>query len=175
MKNQEQSSAEVSPKFKFYSHPSFSEGGWNTMKPLCTIMIASAFLFSCNFSDKDGNTSSNDVEKEMNDVIEVSKDYSAEKWNDLINNIEELENDIESSTNEVVQNYYNLSADFRDEFENQKQKIAEEKAELDRKIEQFQKASGEKKEELKVEIIQLKTAFDKSISTFEKEMANRRN
>lgn len=148
---------------------------WNKMKPLCLIFIVSAFLFSCNFSNKEGDTTSDDIEKEMNDVINVTRDYGEEKWDDLSNNFNELKKDIDARTNEVVQNYNNLSADLQREFENQKREIAEEKAELDRKLEQFQKASGEKKEELKAEIIQLKTALNKSISTFDKEMEKSQN
>ncbi|SDG88793.1 hypothetical protein [Psychroflexus sediminis] len=143
---------------------------WNPLKSIVAAVLMSSILWSCNTSNKDGNTSSEDIQREVEDVIQVSKAYTAEKWDNLSDNIEKMENDIEASTNDVIENYNSLSADLQNQFEDEKQGIADRKAELNKKLEEFKKASGEKKEELKAEIIQLKTALNRSISTFEKEM-----
>lgn len=157
---------------KVHNTDPFLDGGWKKTKSICAIVIISAFLVSCNSSNKDKKTSLDDVKKEMKDVIDVSKDYGTEKWDDLIN---ELKKDIDASTETVVENYKNLSTNLQNKFKDQKQKIANEKAELDKKLKEFQNASGKKKEALKSEIVQLKTALDKSISKFEKEMEKSQN
>ncbi|NEV94696.1 OmpH family outer membrane protein [Psychroflexus sp. YR1-1] len=147
----------------------------NPLNSIAAAVLLTSLLWSCNTSNKDSNTSSEDIQREMEDVIQVSKAYTAEKWDNLSDNIEKMEKDIEASTNDVIENYNTLSADLQNQFEDEKQNIADRKAELNKKLEDYKKATGEKKEELKSEIIQLKTALNRSISTFEKEMEEEQN
>lgn len=148
---------------------SFDEG-WNKIKSTLTIILVLLLFVACNSANNEKKTSTDDIQNEVKDVIEVSKEYGAEKWEDLSNNIAELRNDIDANTREVEKEYNKLNDYLQKKYKDEKQEITDEKAELDRKIIAFEKASGEKKEELKTEIIQLKTALDKSISTFEKEI-----
>ncbi|GAA0754280.1 hypothetical protein [Psychroflexus lacisalsi] len=147
----------------------------NKLNLLVTILVVLSLMVGCNSSNKDGETTSEDLQKEMNDVMKVSKEYGAEKWKNLSDRIEELRSDIEVKTEEAERNYNNLSDDLQDKYLEEKQKMTQRQAELRKKLNEFEKASGEKKEELKSEVIQLKTALDKSINAFEKEMEESRN
>lgn len=170
MNTQKQSTEKIPTNLKFSIGSESYTGSRTKLKSLIIVLILSSLIISCNTSKKDENTSSEDIQREMEDVIQVSKAYTAEKWDNLSDNIDKLEKDIETSTNDVIENYNSLSADLQNQFKDEKQDIADRKAELNKKLEEFKKASGEKKEELKSEIIQLKTALNRSISTFEKEM-----
>lgn len=147
----------------------------NKLKSIFTLLILLSLMIGCNSSNKDGETTSKDLQKEMNDVMEASKEYGAEKWKNLSDRIEEFRSDIEKKTEEAERNYNNLSNDLQNKYQDEKQKMTQRQAELRMKLNEFEKASGEKKEELKSEVIQLKNALDKSINAFEKEMNESQN
>ena len=60
----------------------------------------------------------------MNDVMEISNEYGAEKWEDLSNNLDELRDNIEVRTEEAERNYNNLSDDLQVKYQDEKQKMS---------------------------------------------------
>jgi len=149
---------------------SFKEG-FDKLKSLFTVVVLALILASCGSSDKDNKeTTMEDVKEEMSDVVDVSKDLGAEKWEELNKQVEELKVDVKAKADKAEAKYNSLSNDAKEKLKSQKQKLDEQRADLNKKIEEYQAAANDKKEGLKAEIDQLKTALDESVSTFEKEM-----
>lgn len=160
---------EAKEAFSSATH-SFKEG-LDKLKSILTLFIIALLFTSCgSSSEKEKETSLEDVKEEMTDVVDVSNDLASEKWDKLNKQVEDIGDNLAEKTREAEKKYNRLSTDLKEKLNNKKQKLDEQNAELNKKVDEFQAAADDKKEDLIAEIEQLKTALDRSVSTFEKEM-----
>lgn len=160
-------------RMKFFNHgiTSFSipSHKYNKAKLVFSSALLFLIMIACNSNEKN-KTITKDINREANEVISKSKDYGSERWDDLNGNIHEFERHLEVTTKEAELMYKNLSGELQNQYEAQKKKLAEKKSELDKTLKGYQEASGEKRQELRSEVLKLKVELYKNISTFEEEM-----
>lgn len=139
-----------------------------------TIKLVLAFsilvLMACGQSKKENETTSKDVKEEMQDVVDVSKEYATETIDDFNVEIKKMKENAKNEMEKASKDYDALSADLKAKYENQKTELEKQQKELENKIDEYNQAAEDEKAELKEEVEQLRTAFDKSIDTFKKEM-----
>ncbi|MFO7659248.1 MAG: hypothetical protein R6W78_19485 [Bacteroidales bacterium] len=127
-------------------------------------------MMACGQSKKEKETTAKDVKEELQDVVDVSKDYSSELIDDLNAEINKMQESVKSEMEKAGKDYDALRDELKAKYKNQKAELEKQQKELEKKIEEFNQATEDKKAELKAEAEQLRTALDKSIVAFKKEM-----
>jgi hypothetical protein len=132
-------------------------------------------MVSCESAPKEeptesDETSMEDVREEASNLLEVSKEYTAEEMERLKAELILFEEELKNKTREVDDQFNNLSKEAQSKLNEQKNQLDERRKELDAKLAEWNDAADEKKEELKSDAEQLKSALDKSMETFKKEM-----
>ena len=140
-----------------------------TMKLVLAITILA--MIACGQSKKEKETTAKDVKEELQDVVDVSKEYASETIDDLNAEIKKMQESIKSEMEKAGKEYDALSDELKAKYKNQKAELEKQQKELEKKIEEYNQAADDKKAELKAEADQLRTALDKSIDAFKKEMA----
>jgi len=113
---------------------SFKEG-WNKIKTLFSIVLVLFFLASCGSSDK---TTGEDLEQEISDVVDVSKEYTEEQW-------DKMNAEIDVEMQKVSKDYNKLNDEFKDKFKSKKAELDKKKEQLQEKIKVLNQATGKKK------------------------------
>lgn len=148
---------------------SFNEG-FKKIKTLVGVLVLIMFMASCGSSNSNEETTMDDVQDEMTDVVNVSQDLAAEKWEDLNKKMAEIQSNIDAMGDRLESQYNGLSRELQKKYKDQKQKLDNQMTELEKKLDAFQAAANEEKEALKAEIEQLNSALDESYATFQEEM-----
>lgn len=141
-----------------------------TMKLILTITILA--LVSCGQSKKEEEAKAKDVKEELQNVVDVSKEYASETIDDLNAEIKKMQEGVKNEMEKIGKEYDALSDKLKSKYKNQKVELEKQQKELEKKIKEYEQAADDKKTALKAEVEQLKTAIDKSIDTFNKEMAD---
>jgi cytochrome c556 len=144
--------------------------GFSKLKSLLAVLVLLLFMASCGSSDTNDETTMDDVQEEMNDVVDVSRDLATEKWEDLNQKVADIRSNIEARGDRLENQYNSLSKELQNKYKNQKQKMDQQMTELESKLEAYQAAANEEKEALEAEIDQLNKALEESYATFEQEM-----
>ena len=136
------------------------------------LVLAMSGMMACGQSKKEKETTVKDVKEELQDVVHVSKEYASEVIDDFNAEIKKMKESVRNEMEKAGEEYDALSDELKAKYKNQKAELEKQQKELEKKIEEYNQAADDKKAELKAEAEQLRTAFDKSIDTFKKEMAD---
>lgn len=110
-------------------------------------------LAACGQAKKE--TTVEDVKQEVQDLVDVSKDFASDSFD------------------RAKEAYEKLSDDVKATYKDQLEDIEKKQKELNSKLEEYNHAAEDKKEALKAEADQLKKALDASIEAFNKEMSKK--
>lgn len=135
------------------------------------LVITMLVMVACGQSKKEKETTAKDVKEELQDVVDVSREYSSEKIDELNTEIKNMKESVKNEMEKAGKEYDALSDELKAKYKNQKAELEKQQRQLENKIEEYNQAAEDKKAELKEEAQQLKSALDKSIDTFQKEMA----
>lgn len=143
------------------------------MKTTVKLVIAVTLLLTiaCGQSKKEKETTAKGVKEELQDVVDVSKEYASETIDDLNADIKKMQESVNNELEKAGREYDALSDELKVKYNNQKVELEKQQKELEKKLEKYNQAADDKKAELKAEADQLRTALDKSIHTFQTEIA----
>ena len=141
------------------------------MKTTMKLFLAVAVLIfvSCGQSKKE--TTAKDVEKEVQEAVDATQEFAADKLGDLKADFEKFAENAGKQVDVVKEEFNSLSDELKAEYQEKLDALEKEKQEIDNKIAEYNEAADEKKEELKENIEQLNEAFARSLETFKKEIS----
>lgn len=141
-----------------------------TMKLL--FAFATLAFIACGESKKEKETAANDVKEELQDVVEVSKDYTSETMDDIYADMKKIQDNVNNEMAAVADGYNSLSDELKAKYMEEKAELENQQKKLENKIQEYEEVADDKKDDLKAEIKQIKSALVQSINTFQEEMAN---
>jgi hypothetical protein len=144
-----------------------------TMKVAFVITLLG--MVACSQSGKEDETNADDVKSELNDVVDVSKDYAAEKADDLNTEMKEMNESLSMKLVNIRGKYDAQSDKLKTKYKRQKAEMEVLKMKLDHKIVEYNEAVQEEQAALKKDIHKLEHSLEESIDTFEKQMAEKNN
>ncbi len=144
------------------------------MKTTIKLFLAVAVLIfvSCGQSKKE--TSAKDVEKEVQEAVDTTQEFAADKLGDLKAEFDKFAESAGKQVDMVKEEFNSLSDELKTEYQEKLDALEKEKQEIDDKIAEYKEAADDKKEAMRENIEQLNEAFAKSLETFKKEIADKK-
>lgn len=123
-----------------------------------------------NETKKESVTTKKDVKSEVQDVVEVSKEYASHSIDELNAEVKAMRNSVNQEMNKIEKEYDALADEVQERYKKQRADLKKQQKELESKIDEYEQAAEDERAELVAEADQLRTSLNKSIETFKKEM-----
>ena len=119
------------------------------MKTTVKLVIAVTLLLTiaCGPSKKEKEATAKGVKEELQDVVDVSKEYASETIDDLNADIKKMQERVNNELEKAGREYDALSDELKVKYKNQKVELEKQQKELKKKLEEYNQAADDKKAE----------------------------
>ncbi len=139
-------------------------------KNLLSILAFCFLLSSCGNKSTEEKTSAKDVKKEVEEAMDVTRDFLSQEYDNVLTSFDELKKDAQKKIDEIKKETGALGDEIKESWDAKIKSLEGKISQLEEKMEEHKNATGKKKDDLEKEIKKLKEAIQKSIATFKTEI-----